>query len=388
MAPDDGRARPAPRRRFVLGRTTRLDLFLALAGLAVSALEWWVALTAGGDVHDVVLAAASTGLSGCLLLRNARPVAVGVVTTGLLAALAMNQALADRVLSTSVLLLATPLVLISVTRGARSGAVGAVALAVGVVGSAVSPVVQVSEAPLWTYTAHVALLVAVWLWAWRRRQDAAARRREVAANVALARAQERNRLSAELHDVLGHSLTVIHAQANAELARRPGPGEQAAALESIRDIAKASLRDVRLLVGALRDAVDTLPVRLVALDDIVRTARAAGLVVTAHLPDRATLQQWDDELSPALALTLARCLQEGLTNMLRHGRPGGAASVALSRDVEGIRMTMSNTTGSQADRGAGVGLVGLRERARAHGGEVRAVHDGDRFVLDVRLPVA
>jgi signal transduction histidine kinase len=378
----------APGRRSVLERVSRLDLLLASAGLAVCALYWWAALVPGGGVHDVVLAAVSTALCFCLLLRDVRPVGVGVVTAVLLAALAANQMLADRVLSTSALLLAAPLVLVSITRRARSGVAGAVALTVGVVGSAVSPVVQVSEAPLWTYTAHVAVLVASWLWAWWRRQDADARQREVAANVALARAQERNRLSSELHDVLGHSLTVIHAQANAELARRPGPGEGTATLESIRDIAKTSLRDVRLLVGALRDDVDTLPVRLVALEDLVRTARAAGLEVAADLPDRVTLQQWDDELSPALVLTLARCLQEGLTNVLRHGLPGAEASVTLARGGEGIRMTMSNTAGSQADRGAGLGLVGLRERARAHGGEVRADRDGDRFVLDVRLPVA
>lgn len=374
--------------RTLLGPTSHVDRLLATAGIAVSALYWWAALAPGGDATDVVLAAASTGLSFCLLLRGVRPVAVGVATVLLLAVLAGNQMVSDRVLSTSLLLLAAPLVLVSVTRAARSGVTGAVALAVGVIGSAVSPVVQVSEAPLWAYTAHVAVLAASSLWAWWRRQDAAGRLREVATTVALARAEERNRLSSELHDVLGHSLTVIHAQANAELARHPGPGEQAATLESIRDIAKTSLRDVRFLVGALRDDVDALPVRLVALDQLVSTARAAGLRVTADLPDPATLQEWDDELPSALALTLTRCLQEGLTNVLRHGPSGTEATVRLSRSTEGIRLTVRNAAGSRAVDGAGRGLVGLRERARAHGGEVRAARDGDDFLLDVRLPVA
>jgi signal transduction histidine kinase len=166
-----------------------------------------------------------------------------------------------------------------------------------------------------------------------------------------ARAQERLRLSRELHDIAGHKLTALKLQLAVELRHRPTEGS--GALAQCLKLADELLNDIRAVVSALRqdDAID-LRRALMALDPAV-----ASVSVKFDLEPDAIVTDI------AKAEALLRCAQEGLTNALRHG---GATEIriALSRREQELVLCVEDNGvgyGSSAPT-AGNGLKGLRER--------------------------
>jgi two-component system sensor histidine kinase DesK len=182
----------------------------------------------------------------------------------------------------------------------------------------------------------------------------------------LAVVEERARFGRDLHDVLGHSLTVVAVKS--DLARRLislDPDRAEAEIADIEKLARSALSDLRIAVSNYREiAFDT---ELVA----ARTAlSAAG--ITAHLPGKV------DEIDPELQGVFAWVLREGITNVIRHS---GATSCWVTAGVD--HMTISDdgggaqptgTGGLRTDRpivtAAGNGLRGLRERTAEAGAEV------------------
>ncbi|MEJ5914385.1 sensor histidine kinase [Pseudokineococcus sp. 1T1Z-3] len=379
------------RRRDLVRRAPRGDLVLSALGLVMTAL-YWVVAAQEPSWTSLAQALLTTALAALLVVRRTAVVAAAVATTLLLAAMAVLALLAPVALGANPVLLCAPLSVAAVTEGARPRWAGVVALAVGVAGSAVSPVVLQSQARWWAYGAHVAVLLLAYVWASRRRAVRAGHRREVEARVALARAQERVRISAELHDVLGHSLTVIHAQANAALAHDDGRRERAALL-AVRSVAKTSLADIRSLVTVLRgeegeDAHAELDVTT-SLHQTLAHAEAAGLRVEADLPPREVLTRWQSELAPATLRALARCVQEGTTNAVRHAGPGQWLGVRVSRGAGGVVVALSSTSDRRADAvGSGHGLLGLEERVRLLGGTFCAGPTETGFRVEAVLPTS
>jgi len=201
-------------------------------------------------------------------------------------------------------------------------------------------------------------------------QEAAARRRAVV--------EERLRLAREVHDQLGHSLTVVALQAGA--ARRMSSTEPDRTREALLTIAHAARAGLSAMQGDISADVDTLLDR----------SRAAGLEVSA---DVAALDS-AGSVGPEQRLLAYRVVQEAVTNVLRHA-PGATASVTVRRDGADLCVVVANSAPSGSDRepGTGKGLAGLRQRvadaagtltwgARADGGfEVRAVlPPAERFV--------
>jgi signal transduction histidine kinase len=174
-----------------------------------------------------------------------------------------------------------------------------------------------------------------------------------------ARAQERLRLSRELHDVAGHKLTALKLQLAVELRHRPTEGS--GTLAQCLKLADELLNDIRTVVSALRqaDAID-LRTALMALNPAV-----ASVSVKFDLEPDATVT----DITKAEALL--RCAQEGLTNALRHG---GATEIriALSRhEQELVLCVEDNGVGYAASTPpAGNGLKGLRERLEEFQGVV------------------
>jgi signal transduction histidine kinase len=200
--------------------------------------------------------------------------------------------------------------------------------------------------------------------------------------------EERLRIARELHDVLAHSISVINVQAGVAVHLLDRQPDQArAALLTINEASKEAMRELRATLGLLRQSDDVDPRApapgLARLDELVDTARAAGLDVTV-----ATTGEQED-LPPAADLAAYRIVQESLTNVNRHA---GATHVALSiihRPNE-VELTIE-------DDGAGVtagtrlrpgnGLLGMRERAAAVGGELDAGPlPGGGFRVRARLP--
>ncbi|WP_264030167.1 sensor histidine kinase [Cellulosimicrobium sp. SH8] len=222
-------------------------------------------------------------------------------------------------------------------------------------------------------------------------------------------ARDREAVARDLHDVVGHHLAVVslHANVAREVLDDVGPDGAAASdalatvraeLELVRTTTTTALADLRATVRALRGT--TAPAgladqaRIDRLEDLARTARAAGLDVTldVDLPSGTA----DGTAAGAAAY---RVVQEGLTNVLRHaGARAAVVRVALERspgaggDVLAVEVHDdghgARAAGDATDRG-GFGLRGLRERVAVLGGTVETVTpDGGGFRLRARVPVA
>jgi signal transduction histidine kinase len=212
---------------------------------------------------------------------------------------------------------------------------------------------------------------------------------------ALARAHreaEHVRLARELHDGIGHALTIVSVQAAA--GRRvveQEPALAARSLAAIEDTARRALGELDELLGALRrDAEPALPgedgptrdaaATAVGLADVVAAHRRAGLDVdaTLDLPDR---------LPALLHRTVRRVVGEALANAHRHGGPGTVRLVVASTPGEVTVDVRSPLPGGRPVRGpgrragGGRGLAGVRERVALFGGTVEAGAHGDRWVL-------
>lgn len=183
---------------------------------------------------------------------------------------------------------------------------------------------------------------------------------------------ERARIAAEMHDVVAHSLTVIVTLANgATSIREKQPAKADAAVEQIAAVARDALEDMHRTLNMLRRADagldqnlhhsgDNLP----TLDELADRFRAAGLPVTitydgAPLPEDAGLRQ-----------AVFRIVQESLTNTLRHALAPTRAVVIIHHEAGriGIIVEDDGQTG-HAPQLPGHGLVGIEQRAAAHGGQ-------------------
>ncbi|MFE5912325.1 sensor histidine kinase [Streptomyces wedmorensis] len=214
--------------------------------------------------------------------------------------------------------------------------------------------------------------------------------REQAAVADRERLRERSRIAGDMHDSLGHDLTLIAVRAGAlEVDPALGPAQQLAAGELRRAAADATAR-LRDIIGVLREegaAAPTTPPGE-TVEDLTARARASGLAVTLTTTPVPALTGM-----PGLALH--RVVQEGLTNAARHA-PGAAVSVAVTvaEDASTVLVRVSNGPGAPGGDSApgepasgGTGLVGLDERVRLAGGTLthRVGRDGG-FVLEAVLP--
>ncbi|NEM05549.1 two-component sensor histidine kinase [Geodermatophilus normandii] len=198
----------------------------------------------------------------------------------------------------------------------------------------------------------------------------------------------RDRLARELHDSVGHSLSLVTVQAGAArrlLTRDPPAAETA--LRATEDAARRALVDLDHVLGLLREEsggpAGTSPAPdLRDLDALVGTARAAGARVEVSVTGQV------GALPAVVSREAYRIVQEGLTNALRHA-PGAACRLEVEAAGD-LRIRLANEAPGTVPgaSGGGRGLRGLRERARDLRGVVDAgPGDDGRWVLAVRLPV-
>ena len=203
-----------------------------------------------------------------------------------------------------------------------------------------------------------------------------ARRREAdakAQRLAAAREEERRAIARDIHDLLGHSLTLIKAQANAGLAA----GQEREALQQINDAAGQSLSEIRLLVRGLRENEHAFsPAAGVSdLPALLQRYRDAGLEVSLEAPI--------GETSPVTSLAIYRIVAEAMANATRHQTdPVVTVRVAVG---ETVVVEIVSTGEIRPQPGAGVGLEGLRERAASAGGTLKAWQSGETFTVRAEL---
>lgn len=206
-------------------------------------------------------------------------------------------------------------------------------------------------------------------------QNREQRRVNVAQRATQAVSEERNRIARELHDVIGHSVSVMTVQA-AAVRRRLTP-EQAVerqALETVESVGREALAEMRRMVAVLRQAGDDRdlepPPGLDQLDRLAAKFRTAGLPVTVEVTGASR------ELAPGLDLTAYRLVQEGLTNTLRHARDAHRVHVEIDYREDELELAVRDdgqpSASTAPPKDAGNGLLGMRERVAVYGGSLLA----------------
>ncbi|MEU6933804.1 histidine kinase [Streptomyces sp. NPDC046374] len=343
---------------------TALTLFWTGAAL-VDASGGWRNTAADPTVPAGLVVGMTLASTLPLLWRRRHPAAVLAV----MAAAALAGAATGAFLQVAYLQ-AIPLFLIALTRPTRTLLLSAALLVPPLVVGAV-------RFPRGSWDQHIVptllfyALVALLGLTVRSRRDA--REREVR----IAAASERARIAREMHDIIGHSLTVITGLADGgRYAAAKRPERAAQALDAIGTTSREALTDLRRLLGVLREDETPEPVRdpqptLADLEPLIAGVREAGLPVVADLPAAP------HALSPGAQLTVYRVVQEALTNVLKHAGEGAKATVELTYAPDALVATVTDTGTGPAltphprtgtGTGTGQGLTGMRERAALYDG--------------------
>jgi signal transduction histidine kinase len=220
----------------------------------------------------------------------------------------------------------------------------------------------------------------------RQRALHAEREREERARMAVA--DERARIARELHDVVGHSVSVMTVQASA--VRRlltPEQEREREALLIVEQTGREALAEMRRMVGVLRRPEEAPALApqpsLEHVEKLVEQAREAGLPVELKVEGEAV------QLPAGVDLTAYRLVQEGLTNAIKHARAKRAEVLVRYADGQVEVSVSDDGSGDGGGDSGGHGLVGMKERVSVYGGELEA---GPRpeggFRLRARLPVA
>ncbi|MFF4368790.1 sensor histidine kinase [Streptomyces sp. NPDC001594] len=181
-----------------------------------------------------------------------------------------------------------------------------------------------------------------------------------------AAARERARIAREMHDILSHAVSIMVVQAEAgPVAVRRAPERAEAAFEAIAETGRDAMAQLRTMLGVLRtqEAAPRAPQPGIGeLGALVERVRASGLAVSYERTGEVR------ELPAALGATVHRVVQEALTNVVKHA---GASAVDIRLEYGPRELAVRVTDDGRGPAGGaagGHGLIGIRERAAAHGG--------------------
>jgi signal transduction histidine kinase len=239
-------------------------------------------------------------------------------------------------------------------------------------------IAAVSGYAIRTHRAYIAAL----------KERAARLEREEGERARQAVTEERQRIAHELHDVIGHAISVIAIQSEAAArSLATDPGAASGFLAAITATSRQSLAEMRCLLAVLRPEDDSpqqptpLP-RLASLPQLIAQVTDAGVPVVLR-------QDGDlDDLPASIELAAYRIIQEALTNVLKHAAPA-QAQVSLTRDAQVLRIQVCDN-GQRPTRPAvpaGHGLIGMRERAGIHGGSLQhGPQPGGGYLVTALIP--
>jgi signal transduction histidine kinase len=228
------------------------------------------------------------------------------------------------------------------------------------------------------------VFVVVYVGVAQREREARQRTEALSAEVAqLAAANERNRMAREIHDTLGHYLTVIHVQLEAARAVIGTDADRGMlAVTRAQVLAKDGLTAVRQSVKALREdsRVEGVAEQIASLVDSVRDERFSATFKTSGKPR---------PVSAAVALALHRTTLEALTNVRKHADAANVEIELVFRDDGRVQLRVHDDGRGAADEtvGTGFGLKGIRERAEQLKGSANyRTAPSEGFTLYVELP--
>lgn len=367
-------------------RVPVLDALLGLFAVATAVLGWVAAFDGDHGVHRMVAAACFTAAALAVPVRRTAVTLSAWVTIVAFTVLAATGS-ADA-LGVFPLILCVPLTVAAVVGHAERTASGVGVLLLACVATPLSPAVTIAANRPLMIGLHLTVLVAVYLWASRRRLE----RENVAAEreraVARATADERQRIADDLHDGLGQALTAIRATSSTAVAlARSRPEAAVDALGTVAELSRESLLELRRSVAEISDVA--------SLDEIVDRARRTGRDVRCATDDAVGVDAVDESLPHAVRDAVRRILREALTNAVRHGAPGAPVIVEFSRTggrgrATEVRMRVDNeiavTTGG-VDHISGRGCATMRRRAESVGGRCTLGPCGDRWVVELEVPI-
>lgn len=196
----------------------------------------------------------------------------------------------------------------------------------------------------------------------------------------LATVRERNRLARDIHDSLGHYLTIINVQLEKALSYRDhDPVEGHQAVRDAKRLASEALRDVRHSVSALRASEESFAL-IPALHTLVEHLRSA------HLSIDLQIDGGEEDFSKQALMSLYRAAQEGLTNIQKHAQASQVRIAVTFTEASAVLRLIDNGRGFNVDqlsslppaREGGYGLQGVRERLELVGGILDVVSDPDQ----------
>jgi signal transduction histidine kinase len=202
-------------------------------------------------------------------------------------------------------------------------------------------------------------------------------------------AEERLRIARELHDVVAHSMSVIAVQAgvaNHVIDSRPDLARQA--LSTVETNTRAALVEMRRLLGVLRSPGES-SASLVPAPGLADVPRLRDQFVEAGLAVEVTVSGAPVGVPEGVDLSAYRIVQEGLTNVLRHGGPSATVAIAYQPGLVRVAIGDDGTAGGGSAEEPGHGLIGMRERVAVFGGTFTAgPRPGGGFDLRATLPYA
>jgi signal transduction histidine kinase len=273
-----------------------------------------------------------------------------------------------------------------------------------------------SQTGAWSSFTLGALVAASWVlgYALRTRRDYVAELRDRAARLeaaegeraARAVVEERLRIARELHDVIGHSISLIAIQAEAAArSARSNPDAVPAFLSRISAASRQALAEMRGVLAVLRPDAAVLPGTglpgtglpgtglpgtgelspqpgLEQVTELVASLRADGL--------ETRLEAEPMHLPPGIALAVYRIVQESLTNVLKHAGAGAKAGVTVIRSGRTVRVSVHDDGAGPSGRASSTahGIVGMRERVAAYDGTLRTgARPGGGFEVEASIPL-
>jgi signal transduction histidine kinase len=279
--------------------------------------------------------------------------------------------------------------------GTLRGTAPMLAAAVAVAVASVAPGAR-SRPGAWGPFTLGALVAASWVlgYALRTRRDYVAELRSRAARLeaeegeraARAIVDERLRIARELHDVIGHSISLIAIQSEAAArSARSNPDAVPAFLGRISAASRQALAEMRGVLAVLRpDAGAELSPQpgLEQVGELVASLRAGGLETRLELEPM--------HLPPGIALAVYRIVQESLTNVLKHAGVGAKAGVTIIARGGTVQVSVHDDGAGPSGRASSTahGIVGMRERVAAYGGTLRTgAQPGGGFEVEASIPL-
>lgn len=205
---------------------------------------------------------------------------------------------------------------------------------------------------------------------------------------------ERSRIAQEMHDIIGHNLSVITSLSNGgAVAARTSASDAERAFEAIGQVSRSATQEVRRVLAVLREdqspqGASLSPQPTVKdISALVESVRTAGIAV--RLERTGDL----DSLSDGRQLAIYRIVQESLTNILRHGGKHARALVAIKRAHDELLLQIDSTGPAAAEAGLrsetenGHGIAGMRRRVEAHGGTLKAHATSSGWRVHARMPL-